>query len=262
MNHDVIGGRNALTPVMNRGDDALREWERRQSGKASNAVPYPQLELLHQQAELAATQGLSSWNAAPRYHPPTSKLAQSYHPSSLQSGSVMDEERRDQVMSNVRSAARGDAPSGGGIMYGSTSGGGNAAAVISSPPQAYTGSMNTTGNRYASAYPQQPPPSQSQPANNPLSPFDGRADVSVNAMYAPMQPDHQYSPYNASSASGVSGTRHVAQPAQALAPAFYGAGMVPGGQGVGQQQQQQQDQQMASGGQDNRRTGGMDVWAR
>ena len=43
MNQDVITGRNALTPVLKR-DDAMREWERRQTGKAADVEPYPQLE--------------------------------------------------------------------------------------------------------------------------------------------------------------------------------------------------------------------------
>jgi dual specificity protein kinase YAK1 len=64
MNQDVIGGRNALTPVLKR-DDAIREWERRQTGKVVAAQPYPQLEYLHQQAELVASQGLANWNPGP-----------------------------------------------------------------------------------------------------------------------------------------------------------------------------------------------------
>ncbi|KAF9440017.1 kinase-like protein, partial [Macrolepiota fuliginosa MF-IS2] len=57
MNQDVIGGRNALTPVLNR-DDAMREWERRQQGgKPAQVQPYPQLEYLQQQAEMAAAAG-------------------------------------------------------------------------------------------------------------------------------------------------------------------------------------------------------------
>ncbi|ELU42501.1 hypothetical protein AG1IA_03450 [Rhizoctonia solani AG-1 IA] len=46
--------RNTLTPVLNR-EEAMKEWERRQTGKRSHQ-PYPQLEYLQQQAELA-----SSW---------------------------------------------------------------------------------------------------------------------------------------------------------------------------------------------------------
>ncbi|CAE6403312.1 unnamed protein product [Rhizoctonia solani] len=46
--------RNTLTPVLNR-EEAMKEWERRQTGKRAHQ-PYPQLEYLQQQAELA-----SSW---------------------------------------------------------------------------------------------------------------------------------------------------------------------------------------------------------
>ncbi|KAF7984222.1 hypothetical protein HWV62_16024 [Athelia sp. TMB] len=74
MNQDVIAGRNALTPVLNR-DDAMREWERRQTGKPPAAQPYPQLEYLQQQAELAGS-GLTNWaqqlsaTTSQRLHPP------------------------------------------------------------------------------------------------------------------------------------------------------------------------------------------------
>ena len=63
MNQDVIAGRNTLTPILNR-DDAMREWERRQAGKVTAAQPYPQLEYLQQQAEMAATTGMSNWTTS------------------------------------------------------------------------------------------------------------------------------------------------------------------------------------------------------
>ncbi|KAJ3473237.1 hypothetical protein NLI96_g13082 [Meripilus lineatus] len=142
MNQDVIGGRKALTPVLKR-DDAIREWERRQSGKAAAAQPYPQLEYLQQQAELAATQGMGNWGYSHQHNahagpsnryppPPTSNLAHSYTTSTM----VVDDERRDAVMSNVRSAARGESVASAAAaavsqsLYGSN--------VISSPPQAYS----------------------------------------------------------------------------------------------------------------------------
>ncbi|KAF8217723.1 hypothetical protein K438DRAFT_8478 [Mycena galopus ATCC 62051] len=70
---------NSLTPVLNR-DDAMREWERRQAGKPSAAQPYPQLEYLQQQAELAAQAGTAT-NWA-RYQPPpvTGKLPSAAQP--------------------------------------------------------------------------------------------------------------------------------------------------------------------------------------
>ncbi|QRV94184.1 dual-specificity tyrosine-(Y)-phosphorylation regulated kinase [Ceratobasidium sp. AG-Ba] len=48
--------RNTLTPVLNR-EEAIKEWERRQTGKRAHQ-PYPQLEYLQQQAELSS----SSWS--------------------------------------------------------------------------------------------------------------------------------------------------------------------------------------------------------
>lgn len=299
MNQDVISGRNALTPVLNR-DDAMREWERRQQGgKPAQVQPYPQLEYLQQQAEMAtAAGGLGGWAATAaaaaalgihphghnhRYPPPPSKLSQSYHPQTL----LVDDDssRRDAILSNVRSVARGDngppgqqgqqqqqpppppasagiaqqapppPPQGGAGIYGTGSGG--AAISISSPPQAYSGNMAVTGNRFAATYggPQAPPPPQSQgqqhQGGNPgangggsngggsgVSTFDSidrRTDI--GSMYVPMQPDnyhhqhpqHQHQ-YGGPGNSGPQGPpRHVAPPQQAVPPSFYGAGVVPSG---------------------------------
>ena len=67
---DPSGQRN-LTPVLNRGDDAYREWERRQQGGLSKnsslaQASYPQLEYLQEQAELAAMSG--GWMMPPPAH--------------------------------------------------------------------------------------------------------------------------------------------------------------------------------------------------
>ena len=134
MSQDVISGRNALTPVLNR-DDAIKEWERRQSGKATAAQPYPQLEYLQQQAELAAASGITSWpQPTTRYQPAQSSgLAHQYHPPSA---IVVDDERRDAIMSNVRATAQGQS-------YISN--------PISNPPAAYTG---TAGSRFTVTYTQ------------------------------------------------------------------------------------------------------------
>lgn len=252
MNQDVIGGRKALTPVLKR-DDAMREWERRQAaGKAAAAQPYPQLEFLQQQAEIAAAQGLTHWgpsaSSSNRYqHQPTSNLAHSYHPSTSM---VVDEDRRDAILSNVRSAARADGTSN---LFGSTPN------VIPSPPQAYSSSSTTTGNRYPAAYTQ---PQQQQPQQTPTSPFDSmdrRTDI--GALYVPMQPD-QYGSYNGQASGsqqhGAAG-RHVAQPPQAVPPSFYGTGAVPPN---GQQRNPfaPADAQAQASTKDARRKSGMDLW--
>ncbi|KAF9529200.1 kinase-like domain-containing protein [Crepidotus variabilis] len=197
MNQDIIGGRNALTPVLNR-DDAMREWERRQQGKPPAAQPYPQLEFLQQQAEMAATSGMTNWgNAHTRYPPPPSKLSQAYQASSM----IVDEDpaaRRDNVMSNVRSAA----------------------SLISSPPQAYSGGGATAGNRYPASY------TQSQPVSA-FESLDRRTDI--GNMYVPMQPD----PYQGYSvpAQPATAARHVPPPAQNIGQqSFYGASAMPSGQ--------------------------------
>lgn len=219
MSQDVIGGRNALTPVLNR-DDAIKEWERRQSGKATAAQPYPQLEYLQQQAELAAVSGIASWQQpATRYQPPQSSgLAHQYHPPSA---IVVDDERRDAIMSNVRATAQGQS-------YISNS--------ISNPPAAYTGAGTTAGSRFPVTYPQQPatssqsqsqqhpppPPSQQpqqqQQQQSPASPFDSldrRPDM--GGLFVPLQPDH-YPQYTTSVAGGRSA---VAPPGPAVPQSFY-----------------------------------------
>jgi dual specificity protein kinase YAK1 len=216
MSQDVISGRNALTPVLNR-DDAIKEWERRQSGKAATAQPYPQLEFLQQQAELVAASGIASWQQPTRYQPTQSSgLAHQYHtPATI----VVDDERRDAIMSNVRATAQG------GPTYISSN-------TISNPPPAYTGASTTAGSRFTVTYPPQPPagsqpqsqqhaqPSQQQQQQqSPTSPFDSldrRPDM--GGLFVPLQPDH-YQPYTGASVAGARGAATSSQPA--VQPSFY-----------------------------------------
>ncbi|KAJ7496093.1 kinase-like domain-containing protein [Mycena galericulata] len=244
MNQDVIAGRNALTPVLNR-DDAMREWERRQAGKPSAAQPYPQLEYLQQQAEMAAAAGTqTNWA---RYQPPPSKLAHSYHPQTLM-GEDRDEAsvRRDVVMSNVRSAAAGRSDPGG---YGNA-----ASTVISSPAQAYTSNATTSGNRYAATYAQ--PPSQQQQQQQ--QPFDGRPEI--GGLFVPMQPEQYQSYGNPPPSAG--GPRHVAPPAQAVPPSFYGPGVVAAGPPPGRNPFSVTDPSGAAPKDARRGANGMDAWPR
>lgn len=248
MNQDVIGGRKALTPVLKR-DDPLREWERRQSGKAATAQPYPQLEYLEQQAQLAATQGMGNWGysgTAPRFHQaPSSNLAHSSYTNPM----VVDDDRREVAMSNVRAAARGEATG----VYGNNSN------VMPNPPQqAYTSPSTTAGNRYPAAYPQ-----QQNAAASPLDSLDRRTDI--GNMYVPMQPD-QYG-YNAGSSQSLQ-SRQIGPPVPAVPASFYGAGVVPTGAASSSQQRNPfspadalpttQGQQPLS---NERRKSGMDVWS-
>jgi len=213
----------------------MREWERRQAGKPSTAQPYPQLEYLQQQAELAAS-GLTSWaqsNNPARY--PPSKLAQTYHPI------VVDEDsRRDAVMSNVRSAARNEGPNS---MY--------SPGVITSPPQAYNSSATTSGNRYATTYIHQTPTS-------PFDTLDRRTDI--GNLFVPMQPD-SYQTYATpgSSTHGLS-SRHVPPPAQAVAPSFYGAGVATGPSTGGAQRNPFSVAEGPQQAKESRRESGMDMW--
>ena len=213
MSQDVISGRNALTPVLNR-DDAIKEWERRQSGKAPATQPYPQLEYLQQQAELAAASGITSWQQpATRYQPAQSSgLAHQYHPPTA---IVVDDDRRDAIMSNVRATAQGQ---------------GFISNPISNPPAAYTGAAATAGSRFTVTYPQQPaagsqsqsqqhlpqPPPPAQQQQPPASPFDSldrRPDM--GGLFVPLQPDH-YPPFAGGSVAGGRGP-----PAQAVPSTFY-----------------------------------------
>ena len=156
--------------------------------------------------------------------------------------------RREAVMSNVRSAARNEGPSG--VYPGSSAG------VISNPPQTYASNATTSGNRYATTYSQ-----TQQQSPSAFDSVDRRTDI--GNMFVPMQPD-QYSSYPTGPAST---TRHVAVPAQTVAPSFYGAGVVPAGQAPSAQQQRSNPFSVPesltpmSGGKETRR-GGMDSWQR
>ncbi|KAL4074245.1 kinase-like domain-containing protein [Scleroderma citrinum] len=258
MNQDVlVGGRNALTPVLNR-DDAMREWERRQAGKPPVQAP-PQLEYLQQQAELAATSG--GWHSGRYGAGQPSKLSQSYQPH--QPTIVVDDDgRRDAVMSNVRSAARAE-PS---VAMVTNSGTYNSAAMVTSPIQAYAGAAGAGGGRYQSAY-------ASQQASNPT--FDGLGGrTDIGTLYVPMQPE-QYQSYatgGAAATAAGSTSRQATQPNHQV-PSFYGSGVASAVQSsaAGQQVQQRNPFSNASEGnppqgqistKDARRLSGMDIWSR
>ncbi|GJJ06324.1 hypothetical protein Clacol_000515 [Clathrus columnatus] len=250
-NPDVTGiGRNALTPVMQR-DDAIREWERRrQSGKAHvPAQPYPQLEFLQQQAELAAA-GNINWSnsaAAARYLP--SNLSYQSQPGTLADSERTNTSVRDAIMSSVRTAARPEANSSL-----------SQAGIISAPPQAYaTGNTSTTttatGARYSTAYSQPPPAYET-------SSYENRSDG--NTLYMPVQPQ-QYQPYpnNSSTTStqqAPTSTRHNVQASSNLNQSFYNSGIVPSGQPFASQTSPSLPPQGLT--KDARRISGMDVWQR
>ena len=239
MNQDVIAGRNTLTPILNR-DDAMREWERRQAGKVTAAQPYPQLEYLQQQAEMAATTGMSNWTTShTRYPAAPSKLSLTYQPQTVLADEDNNNTRRDAVMSNVRAAARND--TAGGVY--STSN------IISSPPQAYTGNTATTGNRYPTANYN----NQGQPqAASTFDSIDRRTDV--GNMYVPIQSD-QYQGYPVG--PPLSSVRHVAPPAQA-GPNFQ---VIPGQNSTQQRNPFQIVDGQQTGSKDTRRGNG-DIWPR
>jgi dual specificity protein kinase YAK1 len=216
MNNDVIQGRNALTPVLNR-DDAMREWERRQSGQPPATHSYPQLEYLQQQAELVA----GPWTHSRRYQAQPSSLSQSFQPPGA---IVVDEpDRRDAALTSARTAARADPSTS---VYATT------AAAISSPPQAYPGGSMTTANRYAPSYAPQGATSGS------FDTVDRRGDMN---MYAPMQPD-QYQSYGQSSPSHAQ--QHHAQSSN-VPQSFYNSSIAT--TSAPQQQQRNPFQAQAQG---------------
>ncbi|KAH0827367.1 hypothetical protein J3R83DRAFT_4016 [Lanmaoa asiatica] len=230
----------------------MREWERRQAGKPPAAQPYPQLEYLQQQAELAAAGGLGAWSAGSgggagaggsggdrtgRYQAPPSKLSHSYQPTII----VDDDSRREAVMSNVRSAARGDAgPSAGynpsamvtspaqtyATGLGGSGGGGGTTGGGAGGPGAGPGTGGGGGTRFQASYAQQ------QASNSPFDAIGQRTDIGT--VYVPLQPD-QYQSYGGPTGGGggigvgvgVGSVRtqgaNAPPTTQGGAPSFYGA---------------------------------------
>ncbi|KZV97760.1 kinase-like protein [Exidia glandulosa HHB12029] len=105
------GGRNALTPVINR-DDAMREWERRGGASAKPTAYPPALEYLSQQAEM----GPSNWShhqhhqQQQRGYAPTQPSGLGYQahggaPAGVTSAPPATQADRDAVMGSVRAAA-------------------------------------------------------------------------------------------------------------------------------------------------------------
>lgn len=243
MGTDSSGIGRHLTPVINR-DDAMKEWERRQTGKHSHN-PYQPLEYLQQQAEL-----LPTWNTASRgYIPASSGL---YHPQSGQSGTSLESGTRlglRDVMSSVRSAANA-----GVDAYNTTP------TTRYPPPSTY----------------QQQTQQPQQPTSAGYESFEQRApSADMASMYVALQPLQAPIPQ--------SQNRQAPRPPIGAPPApspsgsqFYGAGAVPAGLATGPVQQQQQrgiygvptgaspiiapGQSTLNG--DGRGMNGMDVWQR
>ncbi|TFK25163.1 kinase-like protein [Coprinopsis marcescibilis] len=214
MNQDIIGGRNALTPVLNR-DDAMKEWERRQSGKPpTTQQPYQPLEYLTQQAEMVAASGFSNWASGPhtRYPAQPSKLQHSYQPH----GTIMveDEGGNGRRVATAASGGQRTDQSGMGSYPGNT-------PMIASPPQAYAPS--NPANRYTTGY-GQPTQHQSTGSSSSFDNVDRRSDL--GSMYVPMQPD-QYQAYPVAPSSSTS--RHIPPTGQPIQTSFYGPSVVPSG---------------------------------
>jgi dual specificity protein kinase YAK1 len=204
MGTDSSGIGRHLTPVINR-DDAMKEWERRQSGKHSHNT-YQPLEYLQQQAEL-----LPTWNTASRgYIPPSSGP---YHTQPGQSGASLESGTRlglRDVMSSVRSAANA-----GADAY-------NTTPTTRYPPP--------------STYQQQP----QQPTATGYDSFEQRApSADMASMYVPLQPSQAPIPQsqNRQPPRPPIGVPPAPSPS---ANQFYGANAVPAGLATGPVPQQQQ----------------------
>lgn len=237
IDHSGIG-RNALTPVLNR-DDAIREWERRQTqpkGAAPN--PYPQLEYLQQQAERMP----NTWSSR-TYHGGSNatggKLSlntsnqQSTHqlPSSQfqppPTAIVVDSQERPVGLRDVMSSVRSAAAAGTGNQSLDTSSlGSQVPSSISTPPLAYSSSTNSaSGHRYGSSTGYQPSSTSSLPYDS----YDQRAGTAgsggsgdLSQLYTPLQP-HQYQ-YSGGSASNTARTTGAQQRQGTLGSMSAGAG--------------------------------------
>jgi dual specificity protein kinase YAK1 len=157
---DPAGTRSALTPVLNR-DDAIREWERRNTAhlghakKASIAPGNPQLDFLQEQAEMMgqAWQGQYGSNAAMqgyRMQPPPPVLESSGRPSQHRSGLSTDFGMMEPPSSASAASPRGYGGNGG----------------------------SSAGSSYLPAFP--------PAAASAFDSYDPRGDA-ISMMYAPLQ---------------------------------------------------------------------------
>ncbi|KAF9520300.1 hypothetical protein BS47DRAFT_1287370 [Hydnum rufescens UP504] len=199
---DISGiKRNTLTPVLNR-EEAIKEWERRQSGQRQPPPAYPQLEYLQQQAD---SWNGSSHSTARRYapHPPSSLQHFQSPASAITVDSNVTKHHDKSVSGGLRdvtmSASR---PTAGGYDQSASH---HHATLPPAPPQAYTTNSNAA-SRYAP-----PPPFQQSPSSVPYDTFDHRDGMGT--LYAPMQPSllsgsqqqqqqHHHQPNNSSGSTG------------------------------------------------------------
>lgn len=173
---DPSGTRN-LTPVLNRGDDGIREWERRQAGHSrTNSIAtssYPQLEYLQEQAELAAMGATGGWMYPGAYGQASAggggHRGHAHRPSHDHSHShSMSGTQTYQMQPGIGSSH----PSPGGQMMGDYG-------------REY-GSSSASSRPYLPAFP--PPAAVTSSPHAGFDGFDGR-DHSMGMMYTPLQPN-------------------------------------------------------------------------
>jgi dual specificity protein kinase YAK1 len=231
-------GRNTLTPVLNR-EDAIREWERRQSGKTTTThTTYPQLEYLQQQAELpswSSSTGSRGYGIAPP--PPAANMYQSTPTTVMMDGQTTG--LRDVTMSATN-------PRLAGARYDQS-----LQTALPSPPQAYSGS-SAGGQRYPQTY-------QQQSSTRPQDSFD---------QYNSPQ-GHQYQQSYGASSNGPQpqqqrfATANVTSP-QTNSHSFYPASTVPSGTVTARNPFSSNSPSMNTPTQskDGRRVNEMDIWPR
>lgn len=250
---DPSGHRN-LTPVLNRGDDPYREWERRQGGHTGHGggggggghsknssmhqTSYPQLEYLQEQAELAAMGG--SWMMPGQYTMGTSGggggggYGHRTRPSGS-SGTTAYQMQPHIGVSPTSPATAYHARQQAVSDYDSLPL--NSAGPTSTST---TGSNSTTNRNYLPTF---PPPAATHSSSTPtFDVFDNRDQSGMGMLYTPLQPiqsgyhhHQQQQPYGGGHPGQHQSRASFSGPYGVPHPFSQGQGQQGGGQGGGQQ---------------------------
>lgn len=232
---DPSGHRN-LTPVLNRGDDPYREWERRQQGGGAGGghskkssihhASYPQLEYLQEQAELAAMGG--SWMMPGQYTNPQIGGGHRSRPSTTAAGVG-----GYQMQPHISGAS-------GAPTSPATSGYHHRQASEYELPPPNTSPSSSGRASYLPAFP--PPAATTSGQPQPFDPFD---TPSAGMMYTPIQS----SPYSLPGPGGYAQHQQQQQQSHGTRASFSG----PYGQQYMMGTHSHQPQQQGQGGQQSPR---------
>lgn len=242
---DPSGQRN-LTPVLNRGDDPYREWERRQAGHAKKSSmhhsSYPQLEYLQEQAELAAMGG--SWMMPGQYAPAMSTTGGVGGGGGGGAGHRSRPSTSGQYQMQPHIGVSPTSPGGppGGYRPHNTHS--RQASEYDLPLSAAPNSAPSASSArpYLPAFPPPAATSSLAPAA-PFDPFDSRdsGNMGMGMMYSPLQPSVAYSQHAQHQHPGY------ANPASHQTRASFSGPYGPGLSTQAHLSQQQQQQQLAYG---------------